>query len=224
MMHDPLDLAAPQASRPAPGPGWMITFADLLSLLLSFFVLLFATTTIDHRDWTRVMEPVTVYFGGRPASVPGLALTPPAPAAIPLPADYLGAALRQLIAQDPSLAGAQVSEEDHRTILALPTTLLACRGMRPGIRVFDGLATLLANVDDRVTVVGHSGIDPTAAIGPASWLAALATADRIAASLTAAGATRPIVRAGRADLPGGSGACAADIVFDERARGGAGGG
>ena len=27
-------------------PGWMITFADLMSLLVSFFVLLFATTTV----------------------------------------------------------------------------------------------------------------------------------------------------------------------------------
>jgi chemotaxis protein MotB len=222
MMRDPLDLSVP-SPPPAVGPGWMITFADLLSLLLSFFVLLFATTTIDHGNWTRVMRPVSLYFGAKPPVVPG----PATPAAAPqaeLDVAYLAVALRQLAAQDRNLAGASVTEEDHRTILALPPQLLPCRGARAAAHAFDGLATLIGNVDNRIEVLGHGGIDPTAKIGPVAWLDALAVADRIATELEAAGVAHALDRGGSADLPGGSSTCAADIVFLDEPLGGAGGG
>lgn len=38
--------------------GWMITFADLLSLLLSFFVMLFAMSALDIKRW----EEITLSF------------------------------------------------------------------------------------------------------------------------------------------------------------------
>lgn len=215
-MSDPIaenfDLIA--APPPAgPNPGWMITFADLLSLLLSFFVLLFATTSINHQNWVRVMQPVTVYFGGKPAALPGTAVPAPPPPAAILDMNYLTAALRQLVAQDPGLAGATVRGDDQRTILTLPPALLPCRhAVDPGHRLA-GLATLLGNVDNQIEIMGHAGLDPTVSAGPEAWAGALDLADRVAAMLTTAGVSRPFARSGRADLPGGRSACAADIML-----------
>lgn len=210
---DPFDLAGPPPPAGPANPGWMITFADLLSLLLSFFVLLFATTSIDQRDWVRVMQPVTLYFGGRAAPLPGAtAPAPPPPTAI-LDMNYLTATLRQLVAQDPGLAGATVRGDEHRAILTLPATLLPCRhAVDPGRRLA-GLATLLANVDNEVEIMGHRGLDPTASAGPEAWSGALDLDDRVAGMLATAGIARPVIRSARADLPGGRDACAADIIL-----------
>ena len=53
----------------------MITFADLMSLLVSFFVLLFATTTVERHDWERVVLPISEYLTGHRLEGKGAALT-----------------------------------------------------------------------------------------------------------------------------------------------------
>lgn len=217
-MSDPIAenfdfTSAPPATSPS--PGWMITFADLLSLLLSFFVLLFATTSINHQDWVRVMQPVTLYFGGKPAALPGAVAPAPVPPVATLDMNYLTATLRQLVAQDPGLAGATVHGDDHRAVLTLPAALLPCRrALDPGHRLA-GLATLLGNVDNQVEIMGHAGLDPTASAGPEAWAGALDLADRVAGMMAAAGVSHPFERSGRADLPGGRSACAVDIVLHD---------
>ena len=217
-MSDPItgtiDFSSP-ASAPSPHPGWMLTFADLLSLLLSFFVLLFATTSINHQDWVRVMQPISLYFGAKPGAAPGK-LTPPAPPpAATLDMNYLTATLRQLAAQDPGLANATVHGDEHHVILTLPSALLPCHhAVDPGHRLA-GLATLLSNVDNQIEIIGHVGLDPTVNAGPEAWIGALDLADRVAAVMAAAGISREMARSGRTDLPGGRNACAADIVLHD---------
>lgn len=211
-LAEPFDLAAPVPVT-SPSPGWMISFADLLSLLLSFFVLLFATTSINHQDWVRVMQPVTLYFGGKPAALPGARAPAPTPPSATLDMNYLTAALRQLVAQDPGLAGATLRGEEHRAILTLPAALLPCRhAVDPGHRLA-GLATLLGDIDNEIEITGRVGLDPTRGTGPEAWAQALGLADRVAAMMTTAGVARRLERSGRADLPGGGTACAAEIVL-----------
>ena len=42
-------MAKRQEDAPAPGaPAWMATFSDLMNLLLCFFVLLFAMSSVDE--------------------------------------------------------------------------------------------------------------------------------------------------------------------------------
>ena len=45
-----------QEESKAGAPEWMTTFSDLMTLLLCFFVLLFAFSTIDQRKFTAVMQ------------------------------------------------------------------------------------------------------------------------------------------------------------------------
>ena len=217
-MSDPIaeniDFSSPPSAA-SQNPGWMLTFADLLSLLLSFFVLLFATTSINHQDWVRVMQPITLYFGAKPGAAPGKLAAPPLPPAATLDMNYLTATLRQLVAQDPALADAAVHGDDHHAVLTLPAALVPCHhAVDPGHRLA-GLATLLSNVDNQIEIIGHVGLDPTATVGPEAWIGALDFADRVAGVMTAAGISRGMEHSGRADLPGGRNACAAEIVLHD---------
>lgn len=46
-------------ARKAGGPAWLMTFADLMSLLMAVFVLLFAMSTIEIPKYTAVVESLT---------------------------------------------------------------------------------------------------------------------------------------------------------------------
>lgn len=52
----------------APGAGWMNTFADLMNLLLCFFVLLFSMSTVDADKYeqlvTSMTESISIFDGG----------------------------------------------------------------------------------------------------------------------------------------------------------------
>ncbi len=47
---------------PKGSPAWMNTFSDLMNLLLCFFVLLFAMSTVDEEKWEGVVASVTSSF------------------------------------------------------------------------------------------------------------------------------------------------------------------
>ncbi|MGI6152219.1 MAG: OmpA/MotB family protein [Christensenellaceae bacterium] len=52
--------------RKAGGASWMDTYGDLVTLLLTFFVLLFASSSISEEKWIRIVESFT---GAPPGSV-----------------------------------------------------------------------------------------------------------------------------------------------------------
>lgn len=51
-----------QEEAPAGAPAWTATFADLMNLLLCFFVLLFAMSSTDTEKYTAVVESITSSF------------------------------------------------------------------------------------------------------------------------------------------------------------------
>jgi len=48
---------------PDPSPGWVMTFADLMSLLLAFFVLLFSFSELDKQKYKRIAGSMREAFG-----------------------------------------------------------------------------------------------------------------------------------------------------------------
>ena len=46
-------------------PGWLISFGDLMSLLLTFFILLFSMGTISLEKFHMVIKGITESLGGR---------------------------------------------------------------------------------------------------------------------------------------------------------------
>ncbi len=57
------------AQRPVAPNAWMITFADLTSLLMCFFVLIFSTQTLDRNGWQNIAGSFRAEFTPRPNAV-----------------------------------------------------------------------------------------------------------------------------------------------------------
>jgi chemotaxis protein MotB len=196
-----------------PAPGWMITFADLLSLLLAFFVLMFATTAVEEKDWQRVVVPISTYLTGHTIAAPEASVAPPAgPAHIDL--DYIAALLARLAADSSSLSGAAVERAEHVVLFRLPVGL-AWQGGDPA--PLADLARLLADLDNRVEVRVHTVADPSPHADPLiDWRRSLAHAVAVSAELARLGA-KPLPASGSVDLAGALGDEQIVILIEEAA-------
>jgi chemotaxis protein MotB len=205
----PFDDWEPQIRRSV-APGWMVTFADLLSLLLAFFVLVFATTTVDQKDWQRVVQPISVYLTGRTVAAPDVAI--PVPASLSrFDLTYISALVEQLVTETPSLAGSVVSRQEHALVLTLPPG-----AAQPGGAALAGLARLFSGLDNRIEITAHGGTDPSPhAAAIADWRHALQQALAVTAELARLGDDHPIDASGMADLPDGPQAVQIDIEIDD---------
>ncbi len=202
---------AREASTPKAWPqttAWMITFTDLVALMLTFFVMLFAMSNVKVDKWelmtdalSQSLNPERVKSEARPTAeynVPSVYRK----RAINL--DYLAGVFEETVAGDPTLAGSKVIRLEDRLILALPGDLL----FEPGQAVLTerarptlfNLGGVLRNIENRISVNGHS--DPVSAgVGEyaTNWELSLARAIAVANALRRAGYTEDIAALGYAD-------------------------
>lgn len=79
--------------RPAPGcPAWLATYGDMVTLVLTFFVLLFSFSTIDAQKWEAIAASFASAFSGSPAIWEGhdLGVQQPGQGQPVLPSDFEG--------------------------------------------------------------------------------------------------------------------------------------
>jgi len=125
---------------------WLISYADLMTLLMGFFALMTSMSTMDENKFNSVAEEVAEYVGGE----------------IEKPFEDLGASIQQVIA-DKNLED-QVKVEVKKTGLTLTFkgTLLFTSGsiqLREGANVLmNGLAEILGNEagDKKILIEGHT--------------------------------------------------------------------
>ena len=68
----------PQKKCPPPGaPEWVLTYGDMMSLLLTFFIMLYAMSTIDPIKVVTVAEQFNIQFGSSTQTIPVPGLQPP---------------------------------------------------------------------------------------------------------------------------------------------------
>jgi chemotaxis protein MotB len=207
----PYDDPEPEIPRSI-APGWMISFADLLSLLLTFFVLVFATTSVEQKDWQRVVQPISAYLTGRTIAAPNVAAPVPT-AQAKLDLTYVSTLLDRLVADAAALAGSHVSRGEHAVVLTLRPGGTWIGAPTPALA---DLARLLSGLDNRVVIFVHGGTDPSPrAAAVADWRRALQQSTAIAAELTRLGYARPLGASGSADLPGGPQAVQIDIEISD---------
>lgn len=198
-------------------PGWMITFADLMSLLVSFFVLLFATTTVDRHDWERVVLPISEYLIGHRLQGKGAAEVP-VPGRARLNLNYAGALIDKLVADQPLLAGTEVRREEHRLVLRLPAQPIAHWADADKPPLAD-LARLLTNLENRVGVTAHRAANPAPGDEPThEWVVALGAANSVAGALRHLGYPRPLPLSAMIDL-GDGGQTRIDVVIEDQSAG-----
>ncbi|MBF0247446.1 MAG: flagellar motor protein MotB [Alphaproteobacteria bacterium] len=205
-MREDADLTK---QKEGPKAAWMVTFADLVSLMLTFFVLLFSMSSVKMDDWEAITDTLTQSLN--PSKVTTVAA---ATAEFNIGTifrrqatdlDYLAGVLESGVAEDELLKNAKIMQQDDRLIIALPGDLLfppGKAGMPDEARsALFTLGSLLRNVGNQIGVNGHT--DPTPpgeGSGYASnWELSVARAAAVANTLRQSGYTDDIVAYGFAD-------------------------
>ncbi len=108
---------------------WLLTFADLLSLLLTFFVLLYSMKEISSEQWAATRQTLVEAFN--PGRVEVTEVVPDAPVVEGtfIPQQGLGLGYLQTILDAQSsgfavLEVAQIREEDRQLVISLPGSLM----------------------------------------------------------------------------------------------------
>jgi chemotaxis protein MotB len=186
----------------------MVIFADLVALLLTFFVMLFAMSKVEDDKWEQVVDTLSLRLS---PSVEITDIRPTAYINVPIinrikaiDLDYLAAILEDKMAANDILSGSRIQHRADRLVISLPTDLLftlssADLAPQAGEALFF-LGGVLANVANRINVGGHT--DPLPVRGGAyasNWELSLARADTVAKELRRSGYIRDIAAFGYAD-------------------------
>lgn len=193
----------------ASGPVWLVTFVDLISLLLAFFVMMFSMSSLSYPDWrafTAAMSKAEVKTSADTTQV--------APTAVSAEADrpghgvnvrYLRRILESGMARETTLALAVLREDSGKLILSLPGDLFFGAGsasvLQSGDAALFALAETLSNLDNRIDLIGHSDPQPMRGGGTfaSNWGLSLARAAAVADSLVQAGYRKPTTVRGLGD-------------------------
>ncbi len=187
---------------------WLITFTDLVALMLTFFVMLFAMSSVKVSEWQNIIDSLSQTL--RPSDEQPVPATTSAfnigtifrKQAINL--DYLASVLNETVKGQPLLSGGHVLRLDDRLIIVLPGDLLFEEGgatmTDSGRRSLFVLGGVLQNIGNRVGVNGHSGPGlPADGDYSSDWELSTARAAAVANALKQSGYTDDIIAYGYAD-------------------------
>ncbi|HYH38154.1 MAG TPA: flagellar motor protein MotB [Azospirillum sp.] len=179
---------------------WLVSFTDLMSLLLAFFVLMFSMTEPQVQRWTKMAQGLSTR-----STATGPSDAPPVPSAafnaatieteLAINLDYLGALLHGQVAESAELAGVQVVREDDRVVIGLPGEVLfeknAPMFSPRGRRVLYLLGAVVGRIGNRIEVVGHAEREDVPA--DRAWERSLGRAVAVAQALREHGYRRELV-------------------------------
>ncbi len=194
-----LPAAPPPMPRPSSSSAWMITFTDLIALMLTFFVLLFAMSQIQQQKWQSLVESLASNLSATykteavkiaadyQVQVP---ITPPA-----ADLDYIEPILREHFAVEPLLAGGTIDRVEGGLNLLFPDERLFV-GNTPeltarGAKVIFALGSVLRNLDNAVDV--NARLRSDSAPAPEDWRTTLARSVAVVRVLVQSGFAGPIV-------------------------------
>lgn len=187
---------------------WLLTFTDLVSLMLTFFVLLFSMSNVKVDQWENVIDSLSKTLQPTPLkTIPAVSAsfnigTLFRKKAINL--DYLAGVLRDSLKPLEQLDDARVIRLEDRLVITLPGDLLFEPGhseMTAGAaQAMFILGGVFHNMDNEISVNGHTDPAPPVGEGYASnWGLSTARAATVANSLRSAGYREKIIAYGYAD-------------------------
>jgi chemotaxis protein MotB len=183
------------------GASWMITFADLLSLLLTFFVMVFSMNAIQFEQWEPIVQTMNREFNPKRAKV---AETPNDTPDLQreqqeqgFKLSYVEGLIRQAIENEPVLSTIQMNTLSDRFIISLPATLLfedkAAERSESADLVAQAIIKPLVRLGNRIIVEGHSDRrEITTTKFRSNWELSLTRARKLAGLLTEEGYRMPI--------------------------------
>lgn len=224
-----LNFSLEAAESKAASRAWLITFTDLVSLLLTFFVMLFAMSNVKLDEWESITDSLTQTLrpnleqADKPITSAFNIGTIFRQQAIDL--NYLSSILEEKIRMTETLEGTRLQLLEDRLIVRLPSDLLFIEGeaeLKDSARqpLFD-LAGVFQNIGNQIGVGGHSA--ENASVGGAyasNWELSAARAISVANALASVGYRDKITAYGYADsrMAGQVGASRIEIVIAQAVR------
>ncbi|MGE4505217.1 MAG: flagellar motor protein MotB [Desulfovibrionaceae bacterium] len=172
--------------------GWSLTFADMMTLLLCFFVLLVTVARVDESKYETMSSVMARAMGGDAAARKAPASPEPQPGAVTAPVRPESMNLFELQLELASLVGEARGEVDlkmrsdpHAVAISLGEAILFDLGraeLKPGARqLLARLAGPLAGADYDLLIEGHTDDLPIhSAQFPSNWELSSARASAVA--------------------------------------------
>jgi chemotaxis protein MotB len=197
---------------------WMITFTDIMGLMLTFFVMMYAMSNPRIDEWEGISDNIQKnfnrYYGeaGSRGFQEAISIDK-IDFSHALDLNYLRALIGSLLEKEGSLSRVTMINQSDSLILSLPQDLLF-EPSRADLKKESGkplyaIAEMLTRIKNRVEIVGHSDPRPISNKEfPSNWDLSIARAARVAAALQAAGYTKSVTIRGSSagrydDLPPG---------------------
>lgn len=197
-MADVLEEEEGGGEEESKGGGWLTTWADMMSVLLTFFIVLQAFSTISERKFSLAVESIRQAF-----SIP-LPMTSPGVPSF-RPDDTTLEELERSIARE-DVAGVSVEDYGDRLILTVDSELLFRIGdaeLTPeGRAMIERVAGTLKGSDGQIRIEGHTcNLHPGAGSRyENNWWLSSARALTVLETLEAGGvASRRLTAAGRGE-------------------------
>ena len=183
---------------------WLITFTDVMALMLTFFVLLYAMSIVKEGQWAQITGAVNREFGQHfsQADFSGAQDTieiDKLDYGKALDLGYLESLLDDLIAEDESLNNVALYLQKDRLIVSLPSALLFEVGQdrvsAEGRKAIFAIGGSLSRIRNKIEIVGHTDPTPVSSINPkfeSNWELSLSRALQTASVLRDVGYARAI--------------------------------
>ncbi len=190
-----------RAGKGETSESWLIIFADLLALLLTFFVLLFSMSSVQVSKWEAIVESLSENLNPNRALIQEedwqnieAAMVPQEEA---LSLTYLKKIFEDKLQYDPILRRSSVTLLGDRLAITLPADLIFEKGQsefsRDAYKSMGELGASLQSIQNKITVVGHTDLEPTSGRRyPTNWELSLVRAISVARLIEDAGYTKNI--------------------------------
>lgn len=187
---------------------WLVSFTDVMALMLTFFVLLFAMSNPKEEDWEDLTDAVqnnfNKYYGqvfnrGHQDTINIEKVN----FSQALDLNYLRALIISLVEREPSLSVVKLINQPGNLIISLPENLLFDPGQAKikdeASRALFTLANILSRIQNRVEVVGHTDPRPISTQDfPSNWELSMSRAAQVAAVLENVGYSQSVIVRGQA--------------------------
>lgn len=180
---------------------WMIIFADLLALLLTFFVLMFSMSSVQVSEWQALVTSLSENLNPERAMIGETDWNKIDEALVfeetAMNLEYLKNIFEDKLSRDPILARSTVSVLDDRLAISLPSDLIFELGqaeLEPDARAaMIELGETLRTIDNEIMVVGHSDLSPISGrFYPTNWELSLVRLLLVAQMIKAGGYEGPV--------------------------------
>lgn len=209
---------------PVVSQAWMVSFSDLMSLMLAFFVMLFSMSQLQTEAWKSIVSGLSDELApGRERAILEIReearpLRIHEPKGIDL--GYLEAVIREKFRNNPVLENARIDGRADRVVIALPVDMLfeaemALPAPTAG-PVLEAVGQSLASIKNRVEIHVYSDDGDRPALSPSggfgsAWELSLSRAMMAKKLLVQGGQSLSIIPVGHS-VPAGGGTAMGDVV------------